>query len=101
MWLHLSLHTRPPTVPFNNSAPLEVGGGGVPHHPPTHPPTPGPLAPLKDKAKFSSGPLANQKFSLVPLAPIGSDQKFSSVSPGPLKTQHHWERGVLDPPPQK
>ena len=37
-------------------------GGGVPHHPPTP-------CPSKDWAKFSSGPSADQKFSLVPLAP--------------------------------
>ena len=43
-------------------------GGGVPHHPPwTHPPT---NPPLKDSTKVSSGPLANQKFSPAPLAPI-------------------------------
>ena len=44
-------------APFNTSAPR--GGGGVPHHrrPWTHPP-------LKEWAKFSSGPSADQNFSL-------------------------------------
>ena len=49
----------------------------------TPPPAPPPL--LKDWAKFSSGPSANQKFSLVPAAPNSLDQRFSSA---PLKTQH-------------
>ena len=51
-----------------------------PTHPPTHPP-------LKDWAKFSCGPSANQTFSLAPSVPISLDQKFSSA---PLQTQHHW-----------
>ena len=56
-----------PRAPLNNSAPLRGGGGARRGHP--HPPTP----PLKDWAKFSSGPLTNQKFS--------------------RKAQHHRRRG--------
>ena len=46
-----------------------------------HPPPPGPPPP-SDWAKFFSGPLANLKFSLAPLAPVNFGHKFSS---GPLK----------------
>ena len=66
--------TPPPRALVHNSAPLGAGGGGDPTPPTQHPP--------KDWAKFSSGPSADQKFSLAPLAPISSDQKFSSA---PLK----------------
>ena len=42
----------------------------------THPPTPWtPPPPPKDWAKFSSGPSADQEFSVAPLAPIRLDQK--------------------------
>ena len=51
-------------APLNNSVPL---GGGVP----TLPPPPHPLLHL---AKFSSGPSADQKFSLAASAPIGLAQ---------------------------
>ena len=72
-------------APVNTSAPLGEGGGAPPPPPPawTHPPTP-----KKDWAKFSSGPLAYQKFSL---APIGLDQKFSVAHSAPLNTPHHLE----------
>ena len=54
-------------APFNNLAPPGGGGDwGVPHHPP-----PPPRA-LKEWAKFSSGPSADQQFSLAPSTPIGS-----------------------------
>ena len=78
---------------FDNSEPLGVWGGGDPP-PPWRPP---PF--LKYWAKFSFGPLANQKFSPAPLAPIGLDQKFSSAPPAPLQPQHHWGGGCWDPPP--
>ena len=58
-------------APFNSSAPLGGWGvaGGLLPSPLGHPPPPH----FQDWAKFSSGPLANQKFSLAP-----------------LKTQHRW-----------
>ena len=56
-------------------------------NPPPPPPQDPPL--LKDWTKFSSGPLANQTFSLSPSAPVGLDQKLSSAPLAPLKPQHH------------
>ena len=41
-------------------------------HPPTH-------SPSKDWVKFSSGPLADQNFSLAHSAPIGLDQKLTTT----------------------
>ena len=78
-----------------------VGGGGAgvvgdgshtTHPPPLDPPHTRPPTPLKDWAKFSSGPSAGQQCSLAPSAPISLDQKMSSVPSAPLKTQHH-QRG--------
>ena len=80
---------------FNNSAPLGVGWGmGAP---PTHLPWTPPPPAVKDWAKFSSSPLADQKFSIAPLAPISSDKKFSSALLAPLETQHHHTQTY--PPP--
>ena len=62
------VHVPPLRAPFNNSAPLG-GGGGCPHPNPLDPP------PLSDGGKFFSGPLANQKFSLEPSAPVGFGEK--------------------------
>ena len=57
-------------------------------------PTPNP--PLSDWVKLSSGPLANQNFSLAPSAPISLRQKFAFGASAPLKSQHHLGGG--DPP---
>ena len=71
------------------------------HHLPPPPPTatqPGVMPippPKKNWAKFPSGPLANQKFSLAPLAPVNLDRKISSA---PLKTQHHQNWGGWEGP---
>ena len=67
------------------------GGGGAP------PP------PFERLSQFSSGPLTNHKFSVVPLAPISLDQNFSSAPLAALKTQHHagGGGGGLPPPPPK
>ena len=46
-----------------------------------HPPPP---RPLKDWAKLSSGPSANHKFSLAPLAPMRLGQRISSKNSPPL-----------------
>ena len=76
------------------------GGGELPHHPPSPPPLTYPPPLLKDWSKFSSGPLANQKFSLAPLAPISLNQQFSSTPSASLNTQHHPRGGGalgLDP----
>ena len=72
---------------------------GVPNDPPTNPPWTPPQK--KDWAKFSSGPSADQKFSLVPSAPISLDQKFSSAPSAPLKAGHHLEGGGGAGPPLK
>ena len=83
-----------PRAPFNNSAPLGWG----PHHPPTPPPwTPPP--PLKGWAKFSSGPSADQNFSLGPLVPVSLDKRFSSAPLAPLKTEHYLGGGGWTHPP--
>ena len=63
-------------APFNNSAPLGVGGGPTP---PIHPPCWIPTPPLKDWANFSFRPSADRKFSLACSAPISFDQKSSSL----------------------
>ena len=57
VWLRGSIDPPPPPPrdPFNNSAPM--GGGWVPHHPPT---PPGPPSPPIDWTRFSSGLSANQ-----------------------------------------
>ena len=57
-------------APFNNAAPLGVGGWGRGPTPPTPPAPPHPPpapCPLKDWANFSSGPLADEKLSLAPI----------------------------------
>ena len=74
-------------LPAPAPLPCPGGGGGFRHHPPPRP--------LKDWAKFSSGPLANPNFSLAPIL----DQNFSSPAP---KTQHHLRGGEgagWTPPP--
>ena len=73
---------------FNYSAPRQRGGPT----PPTHPT-------LKDWAKLSCGPLANQKLSLEPSWPISLGQIFSLASSVPLQNQHHC--GVAGPPPPR
>ena len=55
----------------------------------TPPPWTAPRPRLLTWAKISSGPSANQQFSLAPLAAVSFDQKLSSAPPVPLKTQHH------------
>ena len=93
---------------FNTSAPLERGG--VPHHTPWTPPPfskIGPLRgwgvgggppprPLQCWATFSSGPSANQKFSLAPSALVSVDQQFCLAPSVPLQTQQ-----PQTPPPSK
>ena len=63
------------SAPFENSAPPEVGGG------------PQPQPPEVIWTRFFSGPSADQKFSLMPSAPV------SSAPSVPLKTQHHFGGG--------
>ena len=73
-------------APFNDSAPLPP--------PPALPRPPHPSNPLKGWAKFSSGPSANQNFSLAPLAPISLDLILASVPSAPLKPQNRaWGGG--------
>ena len=78
------LQTPPPPPSMSEQGFFEqlgiTGGGGS--TPATPPPPP--------EKSFSSGPSANQTFSLAPWAPISLDQKFSSA---PLKTQHHAGEG--------
>ena len=101
---HFGFQTPPPPPGLLLTTRHHLGGGGdgkgVPDHTPSplgptiHPSTP---VPLKHWAKFSSRPLADQKFSLAPLAPISLDQKFSSVRLQLSTTCGGG--GVLDPPP--
>ena len=67
-----------PSAPFSNSVPLGWGGwGGVGWGgwgcPTTPPPPFGPPPPLKNWAKFSLGPSADQDFSLAPSALLSWD----------------------------
>ena len=83
------ISNRPPKGSFQQLS-TTGGWGGVPT-PPTPPPwTQSTPILLKDWAKFSSGPLADQKSSLAPSAPITPSNKFFFSPLTPLKTQHHW-----------
>ena len=58
-----------------------MGGGGA--SPTTHPPTP-----LKEWAKFSSRPSADQKFSSVPSAPL-NQHHLGGGGGADTQTAHH------------
>ena len=65
-----------PRARSNNSAPLEGGGGRVPHYPPP---------PLKTLGQIFLRAFGRSRTSLALLAPIGLDQKFSSARSAPLQ----------------
>ena len=93
LWRVWGMGTR--RAPFNTRH-HGGGGGGAPPGSPR-------ALPLKILGQISSGPLADQNFSLVPSAPIRLDQRFSSALSAPLKTLHHrmGVGGAGPPPPPK
>ena len=76
--------------PVKKQQPDGMSHRAVPQHPPTHPPGTPPPPNLRDWVKFSSGPSADQIFSVAPLAPICLDQNRPKNS-APLG-------GGVDPP---
>ena len=85
--------TQSPPQPPTRAQSLKVGAGPFPMNKgrlTTN--IPPPPRPISNWAKFFSGPSANQKNFLAPLAPTNLGQNFSSAPLAPLRPQHHRRR---------